>query len=69
LVGTDELPAIRMERSIKKQKSRRLIEKLVDPDFLLLGELSQLVIPHLRDARAGLIKESLVQSLSREFGI
>ena len=50
LVGTDESTAMRMERFIKKQKNRRLIEKLVDPEFMLLGELSQLVrVPHLRD--------------------
>lgn len=30
----DESAAIRMERFIKQQKSRKLIEKLVDPDFV-----------------------------------
>jgi putative endonuclease len=42
--------AISIERFIKKQKSKKLIEKLVDPDFVLEGKLAQLVrVPHLRD--------------------
>ena len=35
---------------IKKQKSRRLIEQLVDTDFIPTGRLAQLVrVPQLRD--------------------
>lgn len=68
-VGVDESIAVSMERYIKKQKSRRLIELLIDPDFVPSGELAQLVIPYVRDAAAGLISGSLVQSLSRYFGI
>ena len=50
LVGTDESTAVRMERYIKKQKSRRLIEMLVNPAFIPTGELAQLVrVPHVRD--------------------
>jgi putative endonuclease len=42
--------AIKIERFIKKQKSRKLIEKLIDPGFIPDGTLAQLVrVPHLRD--------------------
>ncbi len=38
------------EKFIKKQKSRRLIEKLIDPEFTITGKLSKLVrVPHVRD--------------------
>ena len=48
--GDEEAQAIRMERFIKKQKSRRLIEQLVDVDFIPSGRLAQLVrVPQLRD--------------------
>ncbi|MBX9784437.1 MAG: GIY-YIG nuclease family protein [Chitinophagaceae bacterium] len=48
--GEIENDAIRLERFIKKQKSRKLIEKLIDPDFIPEGSLVQLVrVPHLRD--------------------
>ena len=50
MVGTDESIAVRMERYIKRQKSRRLIEMLIDTDFVPEGELAQLVrVPHVRD--------------------
>ena len=41
LVGTDESTAVRLERYIKKQKSRRLIELLIHADFVPEGELAQ----------------------------
>ena len=42
--------AIRLEKFIKSQKSRRSIEKLVNPEFEPDGYLAQLVrVPHLRD--------------------
>ena len=49
-VGHDEAQAIALERYIKKQKSRRLIEQLIDTNFIPNGKLAQLVrVPHLRD--------------------
>ncbi len=48
--GTDEKLAIKLERFIKKQKSRKLIELLVNPFFIPSGELAQLVrVPDVRD--------------------
>ena len=48
--GDNETVAINFERFIKKQKSRKLIEQLVDPDFILTGFLAQLVrVPDVRD--------------------
>jgi putative endonuclease len=45
-----ESVAIKIERFIKKQKSRRLLEKLIDPSFDPTGILTQLVrVPHVRD--------------------
>ena len=42
--------AVKVERFIKKQKSRNLILKLIDPAFVPDGALAQLVrVPHLRD--------------------
>ena len=42
--------AIQMERFVKRQKSRVLIEKLCDPKFEPEGKLAQLVrVPKLRD--------------------
>jgi putative endonuclease len=42
--------ALKIERFIKKQKSRALIEKLVKADTLPTGILAQLVrVPHMRD--------------------
>ncbi len=38
-----------LERFIKKQKSKSLIEKLIDPAFVPEGVLAQLVrVPHVR---------------------
>lgn len=41
--GEEEREAIRMERLIKKQKSRKLIEKLADPSFVPDKAFAQLV--------------------------
>lgn len=49
-VSDDAKVAIKLERFIKKQKSRKLILRLIDTSFQPDGELSQLVrVPHLRD--------------------
>ena len=41
---------MRLEKLIKKAKSRKLIENLIDPATVPYGELAQLVrVPHLRD--------------------
>jgi len=49
-VSSRESEAISLERFIKKQKSRVLIEKLCDPTFVPQGKLAQLVrVPHVRD--------------------
>ncbi|HEX5150081.1 MAG TPA: GIY-YIG nuclease family protein [Parafilimonas sp.] len=48
--GLIEKNAMQIEKFIKQQKSRRLIEKLVDPDFIPNGFLAHLVrVPHMRD--------------------
>jgi putative endonuclease len=48
--GENEGDAIKLERFIKKQRSRAMIEKLIDPAFMPTGHLAQLVrVPHLRD--------------------
>jgi putative endonuclease len=49
-VSEDAKDAIKIERFIKKQKSRKLILRLIDSSFQPDGELAQLVrVPHLRD--------------------
>ena len=48
--GSTRAEAMCVERWLKRQKSRSLIIKLLDPSFVLVGELAQLVrVPHLRD--------------------
>ena len=48
--GETRSEALILERFIKKQKSRRLIERLIDIEFIPDGKLAQLVrVPHLRD--------------------
>ena len=48
--SSEESTAIKTERFIKKQKSRKLIEQLIDPSFQPNGSLAQLVrVPHMRD--------------------
>ena len=45
-----ESDAIRIEKFIKRQKSRKLLEKLCETDFVPDGRLAQLVrVPHMRD--------------------
>jgi len=42
--------ADKIEKFIKRQKSRKLIEKMIAPDFVPQGDLAQLVrVPHVRD--------------------
>ncbi len=49
-VSNKEGEAVKIERFIKQQKSRRLIERLCDVNFVPTGVLAQLVrVPHLRD--------------------
>ena len=48
--GPNENEAIQVERFIKKQHSRQLIERLLQPDFIPAGKLARLVrVPHVRD--------------------
>ena len=48
--GNSSSEAMRMERFIKKQKSRKLIENLRNPDFIPRGELAGLIrVPDVRD--------------------
>ena len=48
--GNDESEAVQAERFIKKQKSKSLIENLINKDFIPTGKLAQLVrVPHVRD--------------------
>jgi putative endonuclease len=48
--GKSESTAIIIERFIKKQKSRKLIEMLCNPGFIPVGKLAQLVrVPYKRD--------------------
>jgi len=49
-VGESRGEADKLEKFIKRQKSRRLIESLINPDFVPEGKLAQLVrVPHVRD--------------------
>lgn len=49
-VSENKGDADRIEKFLKKQKSRVLLEKLIDPDFEPDGKLAQLVrVPKLRD--------------------
>ena len=48
--GTNEDDPIGLERFIKKQKSRKLLELLCDIEFTPTAVLAQLVrVPHVRD--------------------
>jgi putative endonuclease len=48
--GCIEAEAMAIERFIKKQKSRRLMEQLIVPEFIPIGALAKLVrVPHVRD--------------------
>ena len=45
-----ETKAIRIEKFIKKQKSRELIKKLIDPYYTPIGYLARLIrVPDVRD--------------------
>ena len=52
--GEKESDAVVLERFIKKQRSRKLIELLIREDFVPQGKLAQLVLPKFRDTGAGL---------------
>jgi putative endonuclease len=48
--GESKAEAMKLEKFIKKQKSKRLLETLIDPAFIPTGPLAQLVrVPDLRD--------------------
>ena len=50
MCSESEGEAMRIERFIKEQKSRKLLEKLCDPSFIPTGILAQLVrVPDVRD--------------------
>jgi len=49
-VSEIENDAVKIERFLKKQKSRTLLENLINPHFQPVGRLAQLVrVPHVRD--------------------
>ena len=48
--STNIAEAMKIERFIKRQKSRKLIERMLDDGFTGTGLLAQLVrVPHVRD--------------------
>jgi putative endonuclease len=48
--GNTRSGATKIERFLKEQKSRKLIELLIDPGFVPTSSLAQLVrVPHVRD--------------------
>ncbi len=48
--GISQSKALSIERFIKKQKSRKLIDLLCNPNFIPDGKLTQLLrVPHMRD--------------------
>ena len=50
LIGNEEGTAIEIERYVKAQHSKKLIQKLIDPLFVATGQLAQLVrVPHMGD--------------------
>ena len=50
IAGESRSEAMKLEKFIKKQKSRKLIERLITPSFEPNGKLAQLIrVPHLRD--------------------
>jgi putative endonuclease len=49
-VSNNSSEAMKIEKFIKKQKSRRLIQLLCNPSFIPEGQLAQLVrVPHVMD--------------------
>jgi putative endonuclease len=48
--GNTRSEAEKVEKFIKRQKSRFLLEKLIDPKFIPNGQIAQLVrVPHVRN--------------------
>ena len=48
--GTTRGEAVKMEKFIKRQKSKKLLLQLIDPTFEPSGKLAQLVrVPHVRN--------------------
>ncbi|MBX2931669.1 MAG: GIY-YIG nuclease family protein [Chitinophagaceae bacterium] len=48
--STNEAEAMHIEKFIKKQKSRKLLEQLCNPDFVPINHLARLVrVPYIRD--------------------
>jgi len=48
--GESRAEALKIEKWVKKQKSRTLIEKMIQHDFTPTDSLAQLVrVPHVRD--------------------
>ena len=49
-VGNSKGEAMRIEKFIKGQKSRKLVERIVDPDTLLSGDLAIMVrVSHINE--------------------
>ena len=49
-VSESRSEAMKIEKFIKKQKNRKLIERLINPEFIPTGPLAELVrVPYLRD--------------------
>ena len=49
-ISESRAEALRIEKFIKRQKSRKLLELLCEPDFVPVGKLAQLVrVPQVRD--------------------
>ena len=52
--GTTKAEAMQIEKFVKKQKSRNLLEQLCDPSFIPTEYLAQLVIPHSAGRTCGI---------------
>ncbi len=49
-VGNTLQEAMKIEKFIKRQKSRSILKKLIEPSFMPADSLAQLVrVPHVRD--------------------
>ncbi|MFL5739270.1 MAG: GIY-YIG nuclease family protein [Flavisolibacter sp.] len=49
-ISQNESDALRLERILKRQHSKKLLERLIDPSFIPDGQLVELLrFPHLRD--------------------
>ncbi len=50
VAGETRAEAEAMEKYLKQQKSKKLLERIIEPTFELSGKLAQLVrVPHVRD--------------------